>query len=56
MYNIKEFCKFANISERYFHIRQAQGTGPVVTRMGRRVLVSFENAVDWLTSQESRAV
>jgi hypothetical protein len=42
MYTIKEFCEFAKISERYYHLVRAQGLDPDVTRLGMSIRVAKE--------------
>jgi hypothetical protein len=55
MLTIKQFCEFARISERYFHVLRAQGLSPQLTRSGRRVTISTEAAKEWLVAHERRA-
>lgn len=55
MLTIKDFCAFTKISIRHFHTMKAQGIGPTITRIGRRVLVSPDSAREWLASQERLA-
>jgi hypothetical protein len=55
MLTIRQFCEFAQISERLFHVLKAQGRGPRITRIGRRVLIAKEAASEWLKSLECAA-
>jgi hypothetical protein len=55
MLTVKEFCAFAKISERYFHVLKAQGLAPEMTRSGRRLHISTEAAKAWLIAHERRA-
>ncbi len=51
MYSIAEFCKFVGISERLFHTLKAQGLGPDLPRIGRRVLIGHDAAKRWLSER-----
>ena len=55
MFTVKEFCEFARISTRLFYTQQAQGLGPKVIRIGRRVLIAQETGKQWLMDQEKAA-
>jgi hypothetical protein len=55
MLTIKQFCEFVQISERLFHVLKAQGRGPRITRINRRVLIAKEAASEWLKQQECAA-
>jgi hypothetical protein len=51
MESVDDFCARAGISRRLFDLRKAQGTGPIVTRIGRRVLIAREDGNAWLAAQ-----
>jgi hypothetical protein len=48
MYTINQFCEFAKISRRLFDVLKAQGRGPQLTRVGRRIFISHETAKEWV--------
>src|SRR5258708_4528421 len=48
MYTIKEFCEFAKISERYYHLVRAQGLGPDVIRLGKSIRITKEVGKEWI--------
>ena len=48
MHTVTEAAAKAGISKRYMEIRIAEGTGPEVTRIGRRVLVRDDRLDAWL--------
>lgn len=50
MLSKKAFCEYAGISIRTLEILNAQGRGPVITKIGRRVLVHPDDAEAWLRS------
>lgn len=47
MHTVTEAAGMAGISPRYMHMRIAAGTGPEVTRIGRRVFIRD----DWRATQ-----
>jgi predicted DNA-binding transcriptional regulator AlpA len=52
-YSVTGFCKAVGIAERTFwNLRQA-GNAPPVVRIGRRVLVRREAALQWLLDREA---
>jgi len=51
MYTVSEFCEFVRISRRYFGMLRKAGDGPTITQLGKRVLVSHEDAEAWLKSR-----
>jgi hypothetical protein len=55
MLTIRQFCEYTQISERLFHVLKAQGLGPRITRIGRRVLIAKDSAAEWLKSRERAA-
>jgi predicted DNA-binding transcriptional regulator AlpA len=52
---IPEFCEFARISIRSFHLWRAQGLGPRVTKLGRRVVIETSAAQEWMSAHERAA-
>jgi hypothetical protein len=48
MFTINEFCVFAKISQRIFDVLKAQGLGPQLTRVGRRIFISHTTAHEWV--------
>jgi hypothetical protein len=53
---IREFCEFARISVRSFHLWKAQGLGPRVTKLGRRaVRIEASSAQEWMSAHERAA-
>jgi len=51
MHEIAEGAAIARISPRYLHMRIAAGTGPEVTRFGRRVLIRDDRLRKWIDEQ-----
>ena len=54
-YNVNEFCNAARISRSLFYALQRKGTGPRVTRVGDRSLVSVDDARLWASKIADRA-
>lgn len=52
---IPEFCEFARISVRSFHLWKAQGLGPRITKLGRRVVIEKSAAQEWMSAHERAA-
>jgi len=50
MYTIKQFCAYAQISERQFHVFKDQFRGPDLTRIGRNLRITHEAAAEWVNS------
>src|SRR5689334_8229543 len=48
MHTFDEAAAIAGISKRYLQLRVADGTGPDVTRIGRRALVRADRLTAWL--------
>jgi hypothetical protein len=46
-FGIPEFCRRHHISESFYFKLQALGLGPTTMRIGRRVLISAEEAARW---------
>lgn len=55
MLSKQAFCEYAGISIRTLEILNAQGRGPILTRIGRRVLVHPDDAATWLRSLRQTA-
>lgn len=53
-YSVKDFCRAVGISSRMFYSLAAQGNGPILTRIGRRTLITTVAAEKWLASHQSR--
>ena len=53
MYTINEFCEFAKISKRLFDVLKAQGLGPQLTRVGRRIFISHHTAKEWIDERRA---
>jgi len=51
-YSVKDFCRAVGISTRMFYALTAAGDGPVLTRIGRRTLITYEAADQWLRDHE----
>jgi hypothetical protein len=51
MHTVAEAADLAKISDRYMQIRIADGTGPDVTRIGRRVLIRDDRLRKWIDEQ-----
>ena len=51
-YTINEFCKAHDISRSLFYKLQANGKGPEIFTLGRRVLISAYAAEKWLKEIE----
>lgn len=52
MLTIRQFCDYTQSSERLFQVLKAQGRGPRITRIGRRVLIPKEAMDEWLKERE----
>lgn len=52
-FSVKEFCKFAGISQSFYYVLKAQGIGPTEIRLGGRRLISRETAAEWLKEREA---
>jgi hypothetical protein len=46
-YTIRQFCAAHSISEAFFYVLRARGEGPRMMRLGRRRLISLEEARRW---------
>jgi hypothetical protein len=53
-YSVKDFCRAVGISARMFYSLTARGNGPILTRIGRRTLITTVAAEKWLASHQSR--
>lgn len=53
-YSVKDFCRAVGISTRMFYALTAAGDGPVLTRIGRRILITYEAADQWLRAHEGK--
>jgi len=53
-FTIPEFCQAHRISESLFYRLRAEGEGPVVMRIGARVLISKEAAARWRRVREEK--
>jgi hypothetical protein len=51
MHSVGEAAGLAGISKRYMELRIAGGTGPDVTRIGRRVLIRDDRLRAWIDQQ-----
>jgi len=56
LYNIGEASEKSGISKRFLELRLAAGTGPEVTRIGRRVLIREDCLARWIEDQTGEAV
>lgn len=54
-YSVTGFCQAVGISPRTFWSLQKDAKGPPLVRIGRRVLVRKEAAVNWLKDREQAA-
>ena len=54
-FTVKEFCKAVRISRTLFYDLAKQGTGPAITKVGRKTLVSVESAKEWQRRMESQS-
>ena len=55
MYSIKTFCQRFGLSEGMYFSLQRQGRSPIVTCVGKRRLITPEDAEAWLKLQPKRA-
>lgn len=55
-YSIKKFCELNSVSRAFLYKLIRQGKGPRTFKLGRRTLISAEQAAPWRTSLESTAV
>jgi hypothetical protein len=46
-YTIAEFCQTHRISRTHLHNLMKAGQGPRIMKLGRRVLISLEAAIEW---------
>jgi hypothetical protein len=51
-YSVQSFCRAHSISRALFYKLAAQGRGPQVFHVGRRVLISTEAAAEWRRQME----
>lgn len=56
MHTVGDAASLAGISKRYMEIRIEQGTGPDVTRIGRRVLIRDDRLRRWIDEQTEAAM
>lgn len=49
---VSQLCNDLKFSERLFWNLLKRGEGPIVTRIGRRVLITAANEAAWLKSRE----
>jgi hypothetical protein len=56
MHSVGEAAALAGISKRYMELRIAEGTGPDVTRIGRRVLVRDDRLRAWIDQQTEETI
>lgn len=54
MFSIREFCESHRISRSQFYKLLADGTGPAVTKIGRKSLISAESAAEWRERMSNR--
>lgn len=52
MFTIPEFCLEARISRALYYRLQANGEGPLRTRIGTKVLIARDTAAKWLKEQQ----
>jgi hypothetical protein len=52
-YTVREFCRYARISEGLYFKLQRRGEGPNVARMGRRVVITHSSAQKWIAQRET---
>ena len=52
--SIREFCQKAGISRSLYYILQAQGRGPLETRVNSRVLIAEDTAEAWIREREGQ--
>jgi hypothetical protein len=52
---IPQFCEAHNISEAFYYALQKQGKAPRSMRVGRRRLISLEEAAKWRAQQVEAA-
>ena len=46
--SIPQFCEQANISKSHFYVLQERNEGPPTIRLGGRVLIVRQTAIEWL--------
>ncbi|MDD5211917.1 MAG: hypothetical protein PHV62_05840 [Sulfuricurvum sp.] len=51
-YSIEEFCKNHKISKAHFYNLQKKQLTPRIMKVGKRVLISEEAAIDWRKKME----
>ena len=54
-FTVKEFCTAHRISKTLFYDLAKRGTGPVITKVGRKTIVSVESAKEWQRRMESQS-
>jgi hypothetical protein len=52
-YTVREFCRYARISEGLYFKLQRRGEGPNVARIGRRVVITHSSAQKWIAQRET---
>lgn len=50
-YNIQDFCRAYGISRSLFYTLVKKGEGPKVVKAGRRTLIPYQAAQEWLTAK-----
>lgn len=54
-FSVQQFCDDHDISRNLFYRMLAEGTGPVIMKLGRRTLISSEAAAAWRMEIEERS-
>lgn len=49
-YTVREFCIAYRMSERFFYKLQQQGKGPRCKRIGKRLIITMDDAKKWAES------
>jgi predicted DNA-binding transcriptional regulator AlpA len=52
-FTVQEFCRQTRISRQLFYNLQERGEGPKIIRLGRRVYIAQETAMEWLKEREA---
>lgn len=52
--SIKEFCQKAGVSRSMYYVLQAQGRGPLETRINSRVMIAEDTAEAWIRAMEGK--
>ena len=55
VFTVRDFCKFAGISQSLYFALKRRGEGPRETRIAGRVLIAKATAEEWLRSKEQVA-